>query len=114
LEWTWLAFRLVLAGKKIAFLDEPTFRIHDTADSASKSDAYRKSVISLHQRMLASRPRSDIARIIRVRLGSAWHDLATDHMRAGNWSLALNCHVRSLAYPCGWRFLSFTRHFLGV
>ena len=33
LEWTWLAFHLISTNKKVAFLDEPTFRIHETPDS---------------------------------------------------------------------------------
>lgn len=40
-EWTWLAFKLALSGKKVATLDEPCFRLNYTPQSLSQSASYK-------------------------------------------------------------------------
>jgi glycosyltransferase involved in cell wall biosynthesis len=111
-EWTWIAFRLASEEFKIASLDIPTFRIHDTPASASKSEKYLLSQVGLYQRMLSMPPRPDIARIIRRRLPQAWHDVSSHHMEKGALDLAWTSHLKSLRHPAGWKYLSYTRKLL--
>lgn len=111
-EWTWLAFQLGMAGKTIAVVDQPTFRIHDTPGSASKTPAYHKAHASLHQKMLASAPPADIAKLIRRHMGARLHTEADALRRNGTFLPAWAAHLRSLTYPGGLRYLSFSRHLL--
>lgn len=111
-EWTWLAFQLGMAGKTIAVVDQPTFRIHDTPGSASKTTAYHQAHASLHQKMLASVPPADVARLIRRHIGAHLHTEADTLRRNGAFLSAWGAHLRSLTYPGGLRYLSFSRHLL--
>lgn len=111
-EWTWLAFQLGMAGKTIAVVNQPTFRIHDTPGSASKTPAYHQAHASLHQKMLASAPPADIAQRIRRQIGARLHNETEALRRSGAFLPAWAAHLRSLTYPGGWRYLSFSRHLL--
>jgi hypothetical protein len=108
-EWTWLAFRLAMTGKRVAALDKPTFRYHDTAESLSKSTEFRNATIPLFHRMLACEPPAHIAREIRRKMGAAWHDAAGFAMNNGSRMEALQCHLKSLLSPGGMRYLSYSR-----
>jgi len=114
MEWTWLAFRLALDGKKIVALDVPTFRYNDTPASLSKSSIYLLSSVSLYGRMLSLKPKSDIKKIIRNRLSNAWHSVTVFELQSGHRIKAISAHFRSLT--CHWsglKFLSYTRYLLG-
>jgi glycosyltransferase involved in cell wall biosynthesis len=109
-EWTWLAFKLCMAGKKIAVLDQPTFRIHDTLDSVSKSMDYSEAFGKLYRKMLDQNPPKTVASIIRRRMGEDFHCQADLFRQRGKLAAAWRAHLRSLFYPGGWRYLSFSRH----
>jgi hypothetical protein len=109
-EWTWLAYRLALDGKRIVVLDQPTFRYNDTQNSLSKSTAYVQSAIPLCERMLKRDPPKPIGQLIRQRMGSTHHLLSSSALDRGNWRGAWISHLRSLSAPGGWRYLSYTRH----
>ena len=111
-EWTWLAFKLCLHQKKGVVVDVPTFRIHDTPDSASKSSAYGDAIHTLYLRMLERQPPADIAKIIRQRMGANLHSKADASRRKGLLSEAWQLHLRSLLCPGGLRYLPFSRHLL--
>lgn len=111
-EWTWLAFRLARDGKTVAVVDQPTFRIHDTVGSASKTPKYGDALETLHQKMLDSAPPADIARLIRQRIGAHLHMKAEKLWRSGQPRAAWAAHLRSLAHPGGLRYLPFSRHLL--
>jgi hypothetical protein len=108
-EWTWLAFRLAMAGKTISAVQEPTFRCNDTPASVSKSNAYADSILSLYQRMLALSPDARIAQIIRRRMGAAWHGRSVHALDRGRWHEALRFHFHSLCLPGRTRYLAYTR-----
>lgn len=112
LEWTWLAFRIASAGHKIQVLDDPTFIIHDTPNSASKSETYLQAHIFLHQRMLDANPRRDLIPIIRHRLVNAWHCVSDYQRTSGNIKAAWLNHLKSLSHPSGWRYCSYTARLL--
>ncbi|MBU6995347.1 glycosyltransferase family 2 protein [Ferrovum myxofaciens] len=113
-EWTWLAYRLALDGKKIIASDVPTFRYNDTPGSLSKSSIFIMSSITLYGRMLSLNPKSDIVKIIRKRLCNAWHNVSVFELKSGHRTKAILAHLRSLT--CHWsglKFTSYTRHLLG-
>jgi len=111
-EWTWLAFRLAMAGKQLAALDEPGFRNNDTPGSLGKSNAYKAICFSLYERMLASSPPTHIAKTIRIRIGAAWHERSAEALMKGMWLVASQCHLRSLLQPGGLRYLAYSRRLL--
>jgi hypothetical protein len=113
-QWTWVAFRLCVEGEgiKVASLETPTFRIHDTPGSNSKSEKFLFSQVGLYQRMLGMSPRPDIARIIRRRISQAWHDVSCYHLKKGTLGPAWTSHLKSLSHPAGWIYLPYTRKLL--
>lgn len=111
-EWTWLAFRLCMDGKKILALDTPTFRYHDTPNSLSKSEAYFATYFSLYRRMLAESPPKEVQKLIRQKMGNAWHDQSAKALVQGRRNQAWGYHLRSLCSPGGFQFLSYSRHLL--
>lgn len=113
-EWTWLAYRLALDGKKIIASDVPTFRYNDTPGSLSKSSIFILSSISLYERMLSMHPKRDIVEIICKRLCNAWHHVSVSELQSGHRIKAIGAHLRSLT--CHWsglKFLPYTRHLFG-
>lgn len=112
LEWTWLAFRFASLQKRVVVLDQPTFRIHDSAESESKSDAYRMSRVAILERLLAETRNEGIRKRIKSRIAQTWHDISCEHMRRGHFQDAWRAHVRSLGSLAGLKFLPYTRHLL--
>jgi glycosyltransferase involved in cell wall biosynthesis len=111
-EWTWLAFKLMMANRRVGTLCKPTFRYFDTANSLSKSEAYRNAYLSLFERMLALSPPAVIARQLRRKMSSAWHDASMAALHKGHRLKAWQCHCKSLLLPGGLRYLASSRHFL--
>lgn len=113
-EWTWLAFRLALDGKKIAVMNRASCRHHNTPESLSKSKLYLESYIPLFERMLASAPPASIARLILRKMAAAQHDASVAALREGRRIDAWRHHWRSLSqaggWKFGWKFLTYTRH----
>lgn len=108
-EWTWLAFNLALANKQIVALSQPTFRIHDTPGSLSKSASYHAAYQVLYNRMLGLGPPDDIAKIIRTRMSADWHGQSVQALLEHRRLHAIACHARSLLLPGGHHYLSYTR-----
>jgi len=114
-EWSWLAFRLALGGKRFCIIDKPTFRVNaDTPSSLSKSKAYRKTYVQLYQKMLDKAPPKNIQKILRLRLSQAHHDLSADALSEGELREALRHHLQSLKTLSGWRFFSYSRHIIAA
>lgn len=111
-EWTWLAFKLALDGKRVVALDIPTFKYYDTPGSISKSDEYKAAYADLFQRMLSLHPPADVVALIRKRIGAFHHDESVRALIQGNTRLAIRSHLRSLQMPDGHRYLSYTRRLL--
>lgn len=111
-EWTWLAYRLALRGAAIVTVNEPTFRIHDTPGSLSKSAAYANAYLSLYERMLTLRPPRAIRRLVLRRVSASWHDFSVSALHGRAVLDAWKCHLRSLRLPGGMRYLSYTRRLI--
>lgn len=113
-EWTWIAFQLARGRLRIAVLDKPTFRIYETAGSASKSDAYRHAFLGLYRRMLAAGLPRDLRRSVRWRMCDARHDLSEIEWQRGNLGAAWRFHLSSLLSARGLRYLPYTRRLLST
>lgn len=111
-EWTWLAFCLAQAGKRIAALDVLTYICHDTPGSLSKSPAYAAAYQDLYRRMMARRPPPDILNLVQRRLGASWHDVSVNALAEGRLLLAWKAHWQSLLAPGGSRYLAYSRRLL--
>jgi glycosyltransferase involved in cell wall biosynthesis len=111
-EWTWLAYNLLLTGKKLNVISDAGFRIHDTPGSLSKSDPYRECYFSLYERMLKKQPPKQIEDILKARIGAAYHDKSVSQLAKREWLSAVASHFKSLTYPKGLRYLSYTRRLL--
>lgn len=108
MEWTWLAYRLALAGRRVAVLDEPTFRIHDSQRSLSKSQAYRESQEALCRRMLETLPPREIREVIQRRLQDSLASGTVDALAAGDVPTAWRLHRQVLNLPGGWHYFTHT------
>lgn len=111
-EWSWIAFRLARAGKRLKVLEAPGFRIHETAGSASKSEAYRTAFLPLYERMLETGLPSGLRRIVRARISDTLHTLSDQERSRGNTRAAWRLHLASLASLYGLRYLPYTRRLL--
>ena len=112
IEWTWLAFSLVMANKVVGILDEPTFRIYDTPGSASKSEEYLLAHIELLHRMMKYRPRQDIQDILRQKLAESWHTISDNYRQQHKLIKAWHAHLKSISGIKGWKYISYTRKLL--
>lgn len=113
MEWTWLAFRLIMSGKIVCALDGPTFRCNDTPGSLSKSSKFIYSRVGLYSRMLEMSPPKPIVDIIFRRMSNAWHEISVFELDGGSRKRAIYAHIRSLtAHRQGWQFLLYTRRLL--
>lgn len=111
-EWTLLAFRLVLAGRRIGALDAATYLINDTPGSASKSMAYYLGVLHVLDRLLAL-PVPRLYPELRRKRANTLHALAERCLLDGRRLAAWAWHLRCLAGGgAGVRYLSFTRRLL--
>ena len=112
-EWTYLAFKLCLT-KRIIFSDLPGHVMHDTEESASKSERYRLAEASVIQHILRLALPDDVDRTLRERYGVAMREIA-DHYRAREqYGTAWRFHLNSLIQRKGMRYLPYTRKLLPV
>lgn len=109
-EWTLLVFRLVLAKRKILFLDQPTYLINITAQSLSNSHEYHQSLVGFLSFLLKFDTSPRIVKALKRKLAAAWHGRSQDHLAAGQIAKAWQCHFKSLRYPGGLKYLSYTWH----
>jgi hypothetical protein len=111
LEWTWLAFRLCMAGKKIVTCTDPTFRYNDTPGSLSKSADFLAARVEIYDRMIAVGPPGNIERMIWRGASSAWHEIAVQELGRGRRLSAVRAHLRSMScHRSGIKYASFSRH----
>jgi glycosyltransferase involved in cell wall biosynthesis len=111
-EWTWLAYRLCLAGVRVGTVHQHDFLIHDTPGSLSKTAAYHRSYLALFDRMLVERPPAWARREILAKRSATLHDLAVRSLEEGRVGEALDLHLRSLGNLRGLRYIGFTRRIL--
>lgn len=110
LEWTALAFRLLHAGKRVAYIDECTYRINDSPISLSKSTSYRAATAQILADLLRLETPQPVRRRLRQMLTAARHDLSVASLQQGKRLQAWKYHLQSLTGSGGLRYLSYTRH----
>ena len=112
LEWTTLAYRLALT-KRITFIHQPTYRIHESPDSVSKSEAYRRAGPEALEKILSFEMDAGVRRELRRKYVNILHALSDYYRERGGYRLAWTYHIRSLAHPTGFfRYLAYTRKLL--
>ncbi len=108
-EWTWLAFCLCTARRKLGVVDVPTFIINDTQNSRSKSASYREGYIDMYMKMLSCDIPNDIRSAIKVRLSRAYHDLSFIALNNGDIQRSILFHIKSIRFIHGFKYLLYSR-----
>jgi hypothetical protein len=103
-----MAFKLG-ASRPFRFLDMPTFRLHDSDGSLSKSDEYHVGNVAAIERILALPLPNHVRAGLRRRLGAAHHTISVRQLAAGYRAGAWRHHWFSLVHPGGLQYLSYTR-----
>lgn len=112
LEWTYLAFRLALE-KRLVFVPEATFAVHDTPFSLSKSPEYKDAIPGVLECMLAMDMPARLRRKVRAKLSEALHNRSNYFLQRGEVGKAWRHHARSLNAPTALlRYGLFTRHLI--
>lgn len=95
LEWTYLAFHLALT-RKLSFVPEPTFIVHDTPNSVSDSDAYIKAQPAVLRHILELEMPQLIRKRLQRKLSTTYHNLSEHYRSRGMMGCAWRCHLRSI------------------
>jgi hypothetical protein len=109
-EWTVIAFQLLMAGKKVCFVERETFRLSDTAGSASKERSLEalRNAVTVVEYVFARAPR-EVRRGMSGKRAAAYHDTSAQYLDSGDYSEAWRMHAASVAKG-GWQYLSYTCH----
>lgn len=108
-EWTYLAYKLLGLGP-FCVVDEPSYVIHDTPNSLSKTSVYAEAHAAVLREVLKLSLPPNAIRTAKERLSKAEHELASNALVRGLRGKAISHHLRSLLLPGGLRYLTFTRH----
>lgn len=110
-EWTSLAFRMLTSGKRMRFIDVPTYQLYDSPDSLSKEESEKSLACSLRliEEMVAAAPPGTMKALRRKR-NAAMHALSDYYLRRGELRKAWVYHLRSLrGHACYTRKLILPR-----
>jgi hypothetical protein len=111
-EWTCLAFRLALDHRNIRFLDLPTYNVHDTPGSLSKTDDFVEATLRVLDTMRAEAfPAAQRAKLER-KYRAALHDAAERYRRAKDLRKAWLYHFKSMKPPYTLHYSAYTRKLL--
>jgi glycosyltransferase involved in cell wall biosynthesis len=112
LEWTTVAFRLMMAGKRVCFVDHPGFRISDTEGSASKQRSMESmlNAIAVFEDMFTRVP-PNIRSSLAGKGAAVYHSTSHYCLQSGDLGQAWRMHASSIRMG-GWRYLTYTRHLL--
>lgn len=108
-EWTCVAFRLAMASCSIRFVDRPTYVVHDSAGSLSKSDAFVEASLRVLDAMRSAPLSAADRRHLAYKYRATLHTAAERCRRAGNVGRAWRYHLRSLQPPGTLRYAAYTR-----
>ncbi len=112
IEWTYIGLKLSLT-KKIEFVNDATYAYRrGTPHELSTSRIYFVEQPVAMRRMLALDVPHEVRRLLRRKLASSLHQLATIELRDGNLIEAWRVHIASLCSLHGLRYASFTRRLL--
>jgi glycosyltransferase involved in cell wall biosynthesis len=108
-EWTMVALRLLLAHKRLAFLDIPVFRKYEGDDSVSWSPAYHRAYASFVEGLQSLPLPDDLRRRVERKLAPSFNSRSLLHFNAGELREAWRWHLKTLCAPRGWRHVPYTR-----
>ncbi len=106
-EWTLIGFRIA-SRLRVAFLNEPTFRVYNTPISESKTLAYVETVPLVFTKMLEWNRDRRFVRPIRRCRSIAFHDACSYYRISGGFGRAWTFHVKSVLEVGGWRYVPYT------
>ena len=113
-EWTYLGLRLALE-RTIHFVEEATYVYHtDTPGSLSGSKEYCLAGPRAIARMLELALPSDVRLMLHDHLAADLHSASDWELLDRNYLAAWWWHLKCLARPGGWRYLSYTRRLLAA
>lgn len=110
-EWTYVAY-LLAKSYKIAFVEQPTFKVHDTVGSLSETEAYRKAEIEFIRRLVEEGVPPWIEKSLKERRTRALHNLSWHELREGRYRRAWHYHLRSLKAGGAFEYMAYTRKLL--
>lgn len=99
-EWTYLAFKLVLS-RRIRFIPDKTFVIHDSPVSASKSADHLLATVHVIREILKLDLDATTRRLVRSKYAAALHSCADHRLDSAGLAEAWKFHVASLIQPGG-------------
>jgi len=111
MEWTSLAIRLT-RDKRAVFSNRPTGIYFDTPDSASKRNMHTESMIALMASLRGEGLPRNTLRLVNKKYAAGLHSLAERALVSGDRMASWRYHLRCLASPAGWPYLSYTRKLL--
>lgn len=110
-EWTLLAYKLA-ASSQVLLLETPTYRLHVSSGSLSRSEAYRLAEPEVLKKICSMDLPADVRSALRRRIGNAYHGLAGYFLRSGRTRDAWRFHFHSLTQAGGWRYAPYTAKLL--
>ena len=110
-EWTLLAFKLS-QRLRLRFIDQPTYRKHDSPESLYKSAGVVEGSIVVLDMLSAMNESPSLRGTLAALRCRAFHATSDFHRVAGNYAKAWKFHLQSLGHPSGWRHLPYTRKLL--
>jgi hypothetical protein len=113
-ELTLLAFKLVVAGLKIRFLNQPTYIVHDTPGSLSKSHAHVEASELVIGEMLSYRMPAHVRRSLQEKYRNTLHVLVENYGAQGLQWKAWRYHLRSMTPPHTFKYLAYTRKLIAA
>lgn len=112
MEWTAAAFKLLDAGVRIRFSEQPTFVLHDTPGSLSKQHAYELAAPEVFADLMDLGLLSGLEMEAQQKLAALQHGAARSLLFRGDYASAWRYHLSSISHPRGLRrYWKFTLRF---
>jgi glycosyltransferase involved in cell wall biosynthesis len=112
LEWTYLAVRLCLEGKKILFVNNPTivhfFSYDFSIDNSRQARLGRPKAL---KRILQLYLPHNVRVCFETSLTKANHEISKQYLKEYNIISAWSFHLKTLRCRSGWKYLFFFRDF---
>ena len=107
-EWTVLAFLLAIDGRRLRYLDVPTWRVHQTAQSLSSAPEYRHAECDAIRFMRSADIPRTIRKALDLKLSAALHGVSDCCLHRRDFIGAWKYHLASLRYRGGFGYLPYT------
>lgn len=108
-EWTYLAFRIAYAARKIAFIDIPLYRRNDTPNSLSKTTEYGDAALKVLALMRNYQLPKHVKALLERKYRAELHLLAKKRHEEGHYLAAWEAHLKSLQPPDTLKYVLFSR-----